>query len=336
MSSTPSNADRLRVSNGAARRTRSNNCASCMSSRATMATICCASTSSGLRGYRDASTLPSCMSFATAAHASRSPRNFGMITPSLIASIRCPARPMRCRPLATDDGASICTTRSIAPMSMPSSSEDVAISAGSRPALSRSSMSVRCSRARDPWWERASVSPASSLIAAARRSASLRLLTKINVDRWVRISSTRRGWIAVQIDARCVADAGPLATSITSPIRDRSSTGTSTCRWIGRRTPASTMVTGRKRAGPVVAPANSAWIVCSATSVVACFGDLRAGVRVRFGARGRSTPPRKRATSSSGRCVADKPMRCKGLGRSDSRRSSESARCAPRLVGTSE
>ena len=31
----------------------------------------------------------------------------------------CPARPIRCMPLATEGGASICTTRSIAPMSMP-------------------------------------------------------------------------------------------------------------------------------------------------------------------------------------------------------------------------
>ena len=49
-------------------------------------------------------------------------------------------------------------------------------------------------------------------------------------------------------------------------------------------------------------------------------------------------PPRKRATSSSGRCVAERPMRCSGAapaGRIASRRSSDSDRCAPRLVGTS-
>ena len=51
---------------------------------------------------------------------------------------------MRCRPLATDGGASICTTRSMAPMSMPSSSDEVATSARRRPALSRSSTSIRC------------------------------------------------------------------------------------------------------------------------------------------------------------------------------------------------
>ena len=57
------------------------------------------------------------------------------------------------------------------------------------------------------------VSPASSLIAAASRSASRRLLTKISVERCARMSSTSRGWIAVQIEARPVAEAGPLASS---------------------------------------------------------------------------------------------------------------------------
>ena len=86
----------------------------------------------------------------TAAHASRSPRNFGKMMPALVSSMRCPARPMRCRPLATEGGASICTTRSMAPMSMPSSSDEVATSPRSRPAFSRSSISVRCARASEP------------------------------------------------------------------------------------------------------------------------------------------------------------------------------------------
>src|SRR5438093_1489516 len=47
---------------------------------------------------------------------------------------------MRCMPLATDGGASTWTTRSIAPMSMPSSSDDVATSARRRPALRSSAM----------------------------------------------------------------------------------------------------------------------------------------------------------------------------------------------------
>ena len=90
-----------------------------------MATICCASTSSGLRRKRVDSTSPSCMARVTAAQATRSARYLGKMTPSLAAPTWCPARPMRCMPLATEGGASIWTTRSTAPMSMPSSSEEV-------------------------------------------------------------------------------------------------------------------------------------------------------------------------------------------------------------------
>ncbi len=117
----------------------------------------------------------------------------GKITPSLIAFAWWPPRPIRCRPLATDGGASICTTMSIAPMSMPSSSDEVATSARSAPAFSRSSTSTRCGRAIDPWCERTSVSPASSLSAPASRSASRRLLTKISVERCARMISSSRG-----------------------------------------------------------------------------------------------------------------------------------------------
>ena len=43
-------------------------------------------------------------------------------------------------------------------------------------------------------------------------------------------------------------------------------------------------------------------------------------------------PPRNRATSSTGRTVAESPMRWAGAASSSSSRSSDSARCAPRLV----
>ena len=81
------------------------------------------------------------MAFVIAALASRSPRYLGKMTPRETASTWWPARPIRCMPLATEVGVSIWTTRSTAPMSMPSSSEEVATSAGSRPALSASSIS---------------------------------------------------------------------------------------------------------------------------------------------------------------------------------------------------
>ena len=45
-----------------------------------------------------------------------------------------------------------------------------------------------------------------------------------------------------------------------------------------------------------------------------------------------AAPARNRATSSAGRTVADRPMRCAGVASIWSRRSRESARWAPRLV----
>ncbi len=72
-----------------------------------------------------------------------------------------------------------------------------------------------------------------------------------------------------------------------------SSTGTTTSTSIGLRWPASTIVTSR---GP-----SSVW------------------------------PPRNRAISSNGRWVADSPIRCGGSCAISSRRSSDSARWAPRL-----
>ncbi len=79
------------------------------------------------------------------------------------------------------------------------------------------------------------------------------------------------------------------------PISDMSSTGTTTSSSSGLRIPASTITTGRR----------SPDAVC---------------------------PPRKWATSSSGRCVADRPMRCGGVAVISSNRSRESIRWAPRLV----
>ena len=87
-------------------------------------------------------------------------------------------------------------------MSMPSSRLLVATRQGRRPALSSSSISVRCSRARLPWWARATSSSASSLRRSARRSARRRLLTKISVERWARTSASSSGYIAGQIERR--------------------------------------------------------------------------------------------------------------------------------------
>ena len=152
------------------------------------------------------------MRSATTAHSTRSPRNFGKITPRDTAPTWCPARPTRCRPAATEGGDSTCTTRSTAPMSMPSSSEDVATTAGRRPAFSSSSTScaaratpIRGGRGRRPPHRRVggpglrhhlgrgaplgqdpapARSEASSLSRAVRRSARRREFANTIVDRW--------------------------------------------------------------------------------------------------------------------------------------------------------
>ena len=160
---------------------------------------------------------------------------------------------------------------------------------GAGPPSARPRSRRAAARASEPWCARTSGSPASSLSAAASRSARRRLLTKISVERCARISSSRRGWIAVQIDGRVgPCEAGPLGMSIGSPSRAMSSTGTSIVS--SQRLRLAGVDDGdrarRRRGGldsPWAAPADA-----------------------------RRAPPRNRATSSSGRCVADSPMRCSG------------------------
>ena len=79
------------------------------------------------------------------------PASCGMSRPLLVWPTRCPARPTRWSPRATLPGDSTWQTRSTAPMSMPSSSDAVATTAGSWPSFSASSVSCRSSRARLPW-----------------------------------------------------------------------------------------------------------------------------------------------------------------------------------------
>ena len=69
--------------------------------------------------------------------------------------MRWPARPIRCRPRVTDFGDSTWMTRSTAPMSIPSSSEEVATRQGSSPDFSISSTTERSSWESEPWWARA-------------------------------------------------------------------------------------------------------------------------------------------------------------------------------------
>ena len=156
MSSTAVYADSGSPANGAARRTRASSSPTSQRSIAVMATSCWARTSSGLAGTRSASMAPSRIRSVTTADCTRSPRYLGKTTPEETAPTWWPARPTRCSPEATDGGDSTWTTRSTAPMSMPSSRLEVATTAGSRPALRSSSTWARCSLETDPWWARAS------------------------------------------------------------------------------------------------------------------------------------------------------------------------------------
>ena len=259
------------------------------------------------------------MRSATTAHSSRSPRNFGKITPRLTAPTWCPARPTRCSPDATDGGDSTCTTRSTAPMSMPSSRLEVATTAGSRPAFRSSSTSARCSRddrpvvrpGDDDLLGRARLrrlcaitcaggvssrrcmparSDASSFSRAVSRSARRRELANTIVERCCSTRSSTRSSTCGQMLARLPAPAaGPERSSVSSPRLLMSSIGTTTSRSNVLSIGGCTTVTGRP-------------------------------------------PARNVATSSTGRTVADRPMRWAGWSSSASSRSRVSARCAPRLV----
>ena len=129
-------------------------------------------------------------------------------------------------------------------MSMPSSSDDVATTAGSRPALSSSSTMSRCSRDTEPWCALATtISPAgcpepdwaiscagglladcramparslaSSLSRAVSRSASRREFANTIVDRCASIRSSTRSSTCGQIEVRGCA---PAAAPVRSPV----------------------------------------------------------------------------------------------------------------------
>ena len=196
MSSTASKADCGSAAKGAARRTSASASSTSQVCIAVIETRCCASTSSGLRGMRIDSIAPTFIRSATTAVCTRSPRYFGKIARET-APTWCPARPMRWSPLATLGGLSTCTTRSTAPMSMPSSRVLVATTAGNCPDFNISSVMLRCSRLAEPWWARAiSVSrPRSkpmSFSRCVRRSARPRELANTIVERWLSMRSAMR------------------------------------------------------------------------------------------------------------------------------------------------
>ena len=141
MSSTFSSWTRERSANGYARRTSSCSSSTAISSSAQIATICCASTSSGLRGISVSSISPSRIARATTARLEQvgaELREDAALRDGVAARAR--RGRSRCRPRATDFGDSTWITRSTAPMSMPSSSDEVATRHGIAARLQSSSI----------------------------------------------------------------------------------------------------------------------------------------------------------------------------------------------------
>ncbi len=126
----------------------------------------------------------------------------------------------------------------------------------------------------------------------------------------------------------------------------RSTIASSTC---GHTDPVTSLGSGAEYQSSAASPSafaeSSAGVVCGSWPA---FGGGGGGLSMSsmgtttdsskvFCARGATIstgaePPRKRATSSIGRTVADRPMRCAGFSKRASRRSRLTARWAPRLV----
>ena len=96
---------------------------------------------------------------------------------------------MRCSPVAIERGEPMRQVRSTAPTSMPSSSDAVATTTLSSPALSRCSAWSRRSRDRLPWWAATALLAEPLAQVRVTRSTSRRVLTKTSVDRCSRASS---------------------------------------------------------------------------------------------------------------------------------------------------
>ena len=161
-----SKAERGSEANGADRRTVANQSSTSMEPSAVAATVCWARMSSGFAGTKSRSILPASIRSTVMVVCTRSARCLGNSTPWEISPTWCPARPTRCSPLATDGGDSTCTTRSTAPMSMPSSREDVATTQRSRPDFRSSSIRARWSLETEPWWARARTGSAPAVLPA--------------------------------------------------------------------------------------------------------------------------------------------------------------------------
>jgi len=196
-------------------------------------------------------------------------------------------------------------TSSTSPMSMPSSSEAVATITLSEPAFRRCSALKRVSFDRLPWWAATLSSPSRSASWRDTRSTPRRVFENTNVVWCSSMSLASWSYTVAQTSPDITASSG--ADGITR-LMSRSRTCPELTIWV--------VVPGRGSRG---SSGNSS--LCGSCEP----REPLPGTAI-------PSPTRKRATSSMGFCVADKPMRCTGCAAFAASRSSVSARCAPRLV----
>lgn len=226
----------------------------------------------------------------------------------------------------------------MAPMSMPSSSDEVATTAGRRPALSSASICCRCSRLTEPWCARASTAGAPCPIAdCAITSAGIGTpgptsLPVLHVATGAPVATSPEGsevgsasgdWRASQISLRRAVRRSARRREFTKTKVEWCSAIASTMRsstWgqidgVGSRPPLG--------ADAATSPRSGTGTTTERSQVLAAGGFTTWVGR---------PPARKRATSAAGRTVADRPTRWAGRSSRSSSRSRLSARCAPRLV----
>jgi len=119
-----------------------------------------ASTSRGLSRDTLSSSSLSSTAPATAAEAIRSRPWNGKRMPRLSWPTPWPLRPTRCKAEDAEKGLPARITSSTLPMSIPSSSDEVATTQGIFPSARAFSAALRRSLEREPWWVNARSSPA--------------------------------------------------------------------------------------------------------------------------------------------------------------------------------